>query len=241
MLELVAIFVVVGLASVTQIVSGFGSALVAVPLLAAIVGAKTAVVGTTILFPLISLRILTRSHADVRWRAASTAFVASLAGMPLGLVVISAVDDRALQVVIAVVVLVFTAMLWRGFILPEHGPAIDVLVGFASGTLATSTGTSGPPLVIALAARRFAPSTFRATLSAVFFAQSLASIAAFAIARKIDAEAMRMFAVGLPALVLATVAGERAFGGLEPARFRLLVFGLLFASAAVSLAGALVG
>ncbi len=241
MLELLEIFAVVGLASLIQVVSGFGSALVAVPLLALVVGAKTAVVGTTLLFPLISLRILTRSHADVRLRAASTIFAASLLGMPIGLVVISVVDDRALQAVIAVVVLLFTALLWLGFTLPEHGPAADIGVGFASGVLATSTGTTGPPLVIALQARGLEPSPFRATLSAVFLAQSVASIVAFAIASRIDSEAIRVFAVGLPALVVSTLAGERAFSKIEPARFRLLVFGLLCASAAVSLAGAIIG
>jgi hypothetical protein len=239
-IELLAISAVVGLASLTQIVSGFGSALIAVPLLALVVGAKTAVVGTTLLFPLISLRIVTRSHADVKWRAASTAFAASLAGMPIGLVVISVADDRVLQASIAVVVFLFTALLWRGSTIPEHGPVVDAGVGFASGVLATSTGTSGPPLVIALQARGLEPSPFRATLSAVFLAQSVASVAAFAIVGRIDGEAMRVFAAGLPALLLATFAGERAFSRIEPRRFRSLVFALLCASAAAALAGALV-
>lgn len=241
MLELIEIFAAVGFASLIQVVSGFGSSLVAVPLLALVVGAKAAVVGTTLLFPLISSSILIRSHAHVRWRAASTIFAASLAGMPFGIVVLSVVDDRALQAVIAVIVLLFTALLWRGFTLPEHGPVTDVGVGFAGGVLATSTGTNGPPLVIALQARGLEPSAFRATLSAVFLAQSAASIAAFAIAGRIDGDAIRVFAVGLPALVVSTLAGERAFGRIEPARFRLLVFGLLCAGAAVSLAGALIG
>lgn len=241
MLELIAILVVVGLASFIQVVSGFGSALVAVPLLAMFVGAKTAVVGITILFPLISLRILMRSHADVRWRAAATVFAASLVGLPVGLVIISAANDHVLQGSIAIVVLLFTALLWRGFTIPEHGPVVDAGVGFASGVLATSTGTNGPPLVIALQARGLEPSPFRATLSAVFLAQSVASIAAFALAGRIDGGAMRVFTAGLPALVVATFAGERAFASIGTARFRVLVFALLCSGAAASLAGALIG
>jgi hypothetical protein len=77
-----------------------------------------------------------------------------------------------------VTILVMTAWLWRGLSLPE-GRATELTAGFVSGTLATSVGTNGPPMVIAFQAVGLEPKAFRATLQACFVGQGSVALALF--------------------------------------------------------------
>lgn len=237
---LVAVAVVFAVASTAQAASGFGFALIAIPLVAVLTDPKVAVVGMTLLGPVISGQLAVRGRRDIRVGAAAAIAVTSVIGMPLGLVVLSRTSDDALTVLIAVAVLVFTALLWRGLRLPESRGA-DVAAGLASGILATSTGTNGPPLVIALAGRGLDRAAFRSTINAIFVAQSLLALAAFAIVGRVGGDALEVAAAGLPGVLLGSFVGESVFGRLPESRFRSIVLAMLAMSAIVALVGVLVG
>jgi uncharacterized protein len=208
-----AIAAVVALAAAAQGVSGFGFSLVSIPLLALMVPVKAAVVGGAMLGLLLSGSVIARDHRHVAWRSAGVLFAAALVGMPIGVWVIDRVREQPLQVAIAVVVLAFTILLWRRVRLPTGSLGAELGVGLASGVLSTSTGMSGPPLVIALQARGVTPSAFRATLAVVFLGGSAVSLVLFA--------------------------GEWWFRRVDHERFRSIVLVLLVASAVLSLLGAL--
>ncbi|MDP9295964.1 MAG: sulfite exporter TauE/SafE family protein [Actinomycetota bacterium] len=237
----VGIFLIIGAAAFLQSLSGFGFSLLAVPLLALIVASKSAVVGSAGLGAIISLAVVARDREHVAWRTAGTFFGAALAGMPVGLLIIERVPERALQAIIAVAVLGFSALLWRDVQLRTHSLAMELGVGVSSGILSTSTGMSGPPLVMALHAKRVPPQSFRATLAAVFACGSISSLLLFALAGQFDAQAERVLFAGAPALLLGIALGEWRFRRIRPERFRTLVLVLLIASGIVSLVGALAG
>ncbi|MEP6477179.1 MAG: sulfite exporter TauE/SafE family protein [Actinomycetota bacterium] len=229
-----------GVAAVAQGLSGFGFSLVSIPLLALVVPVKAAIVAGAMLGLVQSGAIVARDHRHVAWRSAGILIGASYAGMPIGLFVITRVEERPLQVVIAVTVLVFTGLLWRRVRLATGSLSAELGVGFTSGVLSTSTGMSGPPLVIALQARGVQPSAFRATLATVFVGASVVSLLLFWRAGLITGEAGRVAAAGLPGLIAGMLIGELAFRRVDHERFRAIVLGLLVASAMLSLVGALI-
>jgi hypothetical protein len=110
-----------------------------------------------------------------------------------------------------------------------------------SGALLTSTGMNGPPLVVAFQAQGMTPRVFRGTLSAVFVVQGAAGIALMAAVGEATTEVAAAVAVGLPALVIGWLIGNRAFHRLDPVVFRRIVLGLLVVSALVALVTALRG
>jgi uncharacterized membrane protein YfcA len=165
--------------------------------------------------------------------------VAALAGMPLGLFILERANDRALTVAIAISVLAFTLLLAREAIVPAGTPT-DAAAGFVSGMISTSTGTSGPPLVIALHAREMTPRSFRATLAAQFLIQGAVSVAAFAVVGRLTPEVGRLSLAALPGLAIGWLAGDRIFARLDNDRFRRVVLAMLAASGLASLVGALV-
>ena len=119
--------VVVGLAaalliaSMVQSITGFGFALLSMPLLTLVIDAKDAVAVSTIVGALASFNLLARTYRYVRWDLARSLLAGAVAGMPLGLVVLVRVDARALKVLIAVAGLGFVAILARGWRLEGVG------------------------------------------------------------------------------------------------------------------------
>ena len=234
-----AVATIVAAAGVAQGLSGFGFALISIPLLALVVPVKAAIVGGAFLGLVQSGLVVGRDHRHVDWRSAAVLVVAAFAGMPIGLLVITHVSEKPLQVVIAVTVLVFTGLLWRRVRLPTDSLVAEVGVGFTSGMLSTSTGMSGPPLVIALQARGVPPSAFRATLATVFVGGSTISLLLFWSRGLVTTDAVHVAAAGLPGLLIGILVGEVAFRRVDHERFRSIVLVLLLASAVLALVGAL--
>jgi uncharacterized membrane protein YfcA len=237
---LLAVFAILLAASVTQAVTGFGFALVAVPLLAAATDAHTAVVGAALLSPLITVTMAVRERTHVRWRTALAIVGAALLGMPFGLLVLSGAPERVLTALIAVVALGCTLIVWRGIRIGTGITTVGV-VGVLTGALGTATGTSGPPLVAAFQAMGYDPRTFRATIAAVFTATGLLGLVGYAVAGQVHTSALVVGLAGAPAVALGWLAGNRLFARIDPARFRRLVLVALVISSLATLARALAG
>ncbi len=239
--EAVAIALLAFGAALVGTISGFGFALLIVPPLSFVVGAKEAVVLSNVLGSAWLMAMLIRLRRDVAWRTVAPLAVAAFFGMPFGLLLIEAVSARTLQIILAVNVLAATALIWRGVTFSVHGLAFDGLAGFISGVLNTSTSMNGPPIVLHLQNQGMAPIPFRATLSAFFVASSLFALALYLVAGRIDGHLLASVGVGLPGLSAGLIAGQAAFRRLNAARFRTFVIAVLFASAVMVLVRAATG
>jgi uncharacterized membrane protein YfcA len=229
------------LAAVTvQSVSGFGLALLAVPLLSFVIDPKVAVVLLAIVGPLSTISIAFAEREHVLWSLVLRMAGPALLGMPIGFWILTKLGARALEVMIGVLVIVLTGLLVSRVRLWDRS-GVDVAAGFASGILATSTGTNGPPLVIVLHAKHLSPPRFRATVSATLVVEGLVTLAVFAIGGRIDAEVWKLVLFAIPGLVVGRFAGTWVVRRLDPERFRILVVALLFATAIALLVDALLG
>lgn len=237
MLPLLATFTVILLAAVAQSVSGFGFALVSVPLLTVTTDPRTAVVVTALAGIGLTLTAAARERAHAQWRTAGLLTAAAVLGMPVGLLVLALAPDRLLAGLIAVVVLGCVLLVWRN-VRMHTGPAAVGVVGVVSGVLATSTGTNGPPLVAAFQALGYAPRAFRATLAATFAGSGVIGLAGFVLTGQVTGTTLRLAAAGLPAVLLGWWVGNRIFARVNPATFRRIVLVGLVASAGTALARA---
>jgi uncharacterized protein len=234
------VVLVVAVAAFAQAVSGFGFALLAVPALALLAGAKEAVVATSVLGVVLTLVMTLQSRGHVRWPSAALVTAVSLLGMPLGLLVLTRVDEHVLELVIGIAVLVLTLALWRGLRVPAGRP-VEAGAGFLSGVLATSVGMSGPPVVVAFRSADLPPRSFRGTLAAVFLVQGLVALVAFGATGNVTAEVLVIAAAGLPGLVGGWWFGRTVVAHVDGARFGRVVLGMLAVSGVVSVAGAVLG
>ncbi len=237
-LVLVAVAVFVG--SALNSLVGFGFALATVPLMAIAVGPKEAVV-LSAMFGLLSNGGVALRHRD---EAVVPVFrrivLGALVGMPLGLVVILAVPEAALQAAIGVVVLVGVVVLGRGWVIHDPPSWVDLATGLATGVLNTSVGVSGPPVVMDLHGRGLAKGPFRATSAAVFGLNGVVALLLFAVSGQIHGDVAVAAAVALPAWPLGWLVGDLLHRRFPEDRFRGLVLVLLAATGLITIVGAAV-
>jgi uncharacterized protein len=231
---ILASFVIVALASAAQAMTGFGFALLAVPLLAVVADAPTAVVATSLVGLIPTTVTALRDRGHVRWQTVALLLGAAVAGLPMGLLILRGVPERWLTVLIAVIVLGCTWIVWRPPRLPAGRGAVAA-VGVLTGVLTTSTGTNGPPLVAVFRAMGYGPRAFRATL-----ATGVLGAVGFALAGAVTRRASLVALVGLPAAVLGWAVGDRIFSRLNAGAFRRVLLAALVACSLLALGRAFV-
>jgi uncharacterized protein len=228
--QLIVVAVAIFAASFTQVLAGFGFALLAMPIMTIALPVDRALVIVTLLGGITTLMQAIQLRADLDRTLARRMIGGSYLGMPIGLVLLNVVADTPLRIALGVSVLVATAMLARQVSLAHVGAGLDRSAGFVSGVLNTSLGTNGPPLVFALQSRGLSPDRFRATIQAVFAAGNLLAIPLFAFDGKITADGLTGALVAVPAWITGLALGRPVRRHVHGERFRRLVLALLAAA-----------
>lgn len=240
MVTLLAVFGIVLLGAVAQGASGFGFALVCVPLLTVATDPRTAVVVCALSGLGLTLTAAVRERAYARWRVAGWLTAAALAGLPLGLLILVSASERLLGVLIAVVVLACAGLVWSGVRIRAGAAGIGA-IGIVVGVLTAATGTNGPPLVAVFHSLGYDPRTFRATLAATFTGTGVLGLAGFLATGQVDGGSLRLASVALPAVGLGWWVGNLVFARLDPVMFRRIVLAGLVGSAGAALAHSVTG
>jgi uncharacterized protein len=226
-----------------QSATGFGFALLASPLLFALLDPKPAVATLALVGSVLNAVTLAgeRRRPQVLRADALAIIAGTIPGLLCGALILRVAPASVLTAAVAGCVLVALATrLRRPRATPRRlgdRPWAAPVAGFASGSLSTSTGLSGPPLVLHLLARRVPAARMRDTLAAVFLAQGILGLGALVVAGSF------VWPRSLPLLlvvgVVGQVAGRRAFAALGGERYERVVVGLLVVTAIVALVAAL--
>ena len=233
--DLVLVVLVVMSAAFLQTVSGFGFALFVVPLFGLFIDVKVGVVISTIAGLASSSHHAVKDRHDIDRPLTRRLIAASLAGMPVGFVVILVVPSAALQVAVGLFVCAAAFALARGLLVHVVSPTADRVAGFVSGVLATATSTNGPPLVVLLQARNLPPRVFRPTVNAVFVVGGAVSLVLYVSAGRVGWREISAALVSMPGLAIGILLGRRLREHVSAHTFRLLVLGLLAATGVTSI------
>jgi uncharacterized protein len=237
--EFVAIAGIVYVAALVQVLSGFGFALLAMPLMSLVVQTKEAVVITTLMGVSMSLWQAWHLRSFTERQVAKRMIGAAYLGMPLGLWVYLVVDDHVLRLMLGIAVLLAVVLLAARIDLRHTGPGLDLGAGFMSGVLNTSLSTNGPPLAFALQARHLSADVFRGTINTVFAASNALGVTLFIASGKVTRSGIIAAAVALPALFLGQLTGFPLRRHVDGERFRVLVLVILTGAAASAIVNAL--
>jgi uncharacterized membrane protein YfcA len=221
-----------------QSATGFGFALILTPALFAELDSHEAITVVLALSCALNLLVLADSGpGPVRWRMLAPMLLAAIPGLALGAVVLSVAPKAALQITVGIAVIAAAVVQIRGSGHVLRGPGWEV--GLVSGTLTTSIGVSGPPIVLWLDAHGLTPAQLRASLAAAFMALNLAG-GAIVLAAGGAGESDAGTLLPLLALVLAGhVVGAVAFRRLQGPVFSRIVLGLVAAAGVFSVVAGL--
>lgn len=200
------------LAALAQAVTGFGFALVIVPLTSLYLDPKVAIaVSLTLgIFNRVPLLIYDRNH--VQWRLIAPMAGGAFVGIILGTQLVIWADPRFLRLAIAITVFFLATLLlfnfrWR---IGRQGLA-TAGVGLISGVLTGSTTMGGPPVALFGVNQLWAKESLRANMVAYSTLTFLMTFTMFATLGIITEEVLRLDALMLPGVVLGLLVGNAAF------------------------------
>ncbi|MFC6706787.1 TSUP family transporter [Flexivirga alba] len=211
--------------------------MVGVPLIAILTDPSTAVVCVTILSAIYSTGAAAHQRSLVDWRALRVVSASALVGMPTGLILARSVPAALLGVSIGLVVIGCALTVGRSA--RQFGRRGSVAAGIASGTLLTSTGMNGPPIVLAMKGPYADADRFRATLQAVFVIQDLCAIVGFVIVGSVTTHRLSIVAWAAPAVLIGWWVGLRVIPFIDDRRFDRIVVRLLIITGLVAIGSAL--
>jgi uncharacterized membrane protein YfcA len=199
---------IVFLACFTQSVSGFGSALAAMPLLSPMLGLTHAAPLVCLVSATIQFILLIRYHRAFRLGAVWRIVLAASVTVPLGAWALRRIDERITLSVLGIVVLGYALYMLSGRKPPGlTGRAWPWLVGAAAGLLGGAYNTSGPPVVVYGSARDWPPETFKSNLQGFFCVNNLFVLVSHAFVGNLTLDVGRSFLLVLPGIALGLVAG----------------------------------
>lgn len=211
-----------------QAASGFGLALISMPLLVGLVGIGTATPLVALIGMTAEIFLLRRYWQALNFAAVKRLSLASVIGIPLGVYVLREADGRFITTVLGFIVTGYALYALFGPRLPQlRQPAWAYGFGFIGGILSGAYNTSGPPVIIYGTCRRWEPTTFKGNLQAYFMLNSLFTLSAHALSGNFTAVVWQNYLWALPGIALGLVAGKWLDGRLNPVQFRKGVLVLL--------------
>jgi hypothetical protein len=157
-------------------------------------------------------------------------------GVPVGVFILTWANPAHVRAGVgALLVLYSLYALFRPAMAPvtAGGAAVDASIGFLNGVLGGMTGLAGILVTIWCGLRGWPKEVQRTVFQPVAVATFLMSALWIGARGAITADTIRLFLIGLPALLAGTWLGFRLFGRLNEAAFRKIVLVLLLASGAV--------
>jgi uncharacterized membrane protein YfcA len=214
-------------------ITGFGSGLIAVPLLAHFMPLQAVVPLVLILDFSASLVLSRYTRAQVRWDEIGPLLPTSLIGILAGVSLLVNLPREPLLTGLGVFVLFFALR----YLFNIHGERrISRLwalpAGFAGGLISALFGTGGPPYVIYLSHRTTDKSALRASFSGLFMLDGALRILAFLATGLLASDLLPSIALSLPVMAAGLFFGNKAHLGISDQQTLSLIGALLLVSGA---------
>ena len=210
--------------------SGFGSGLIAIPLLAFIFP-------LTFIVPVLGLlsysgTLMQSFHLrkQVVWRDMLPLLPFSMLGIAIAIWLLVNVDERILVKVLAVFVLSYSIYSLLPLPEPRGSRKWATLAGSLGGMVGALFGTGGPFYVVYLKMRRLNKNQFRATISMIFFVDGGVRIFGYAISGLYTSKVLLTLLVLFPVLLLGMYVGHHLHVKIDQKRFNQIISVLLMLS-----------
>jgi uncharacterized membrane protein YfcA len=216
------VLLIVFVATVIRSAFGFGEALIAVPLLAAVIPLQVAAPMAVLLSVTIATIVVVQDWKHIHLRSSIWLLIPTLAGIPVGLWLLASTHQRVVKGVLAGVIFAFATYSLAGHsrrkLLSDSWGWL-LACGFCAGVLGGAYGMNGPPLVIYGSMRGWPAQEFRATLQAYFLPASVIGMAGYWLTGLWTLQVTHFYLLGLPVALPAVLVGrwinhrlsERAF------------------------------
>lgn len=219
--------------------TGFGLALINVPLLLFVYDPATVVSLTAVLSVAINLTIVWDSWRDAQKQLVLALLPPAFLGTAAGVEVLWVVNSVYIRLGAGIVVVISTLLLLREVRLPGAETWWGTVVaGSASGVLSTSTGLAGPPIVLLFASRSLSKHAFRGSSALYFLIMSLVGLAALVLRGLMGVGHLPLALALVPAAFLGKLIGTTLLTRVSENTFRKTTLGVTLLAGALGAATA---
>lgn len=212
-LEILAISAIIALGSFTQGLTGFGLALVSVPLLSMTVDVKAAVPIAGIFGWLVTFPLVWKMRRHVQWKVGLILFAGSLPGSFLGADLLKRMPAEIILVTMGLVLIASSlySLLAKAPLFKQTSTPVTIGTGFFSGALGASVGEPGPPVIAYTSMQPWTADQTKSTLVFFFMLQMVGAIAGFWSKGLLDDYVLDRVLYAMPAFILGMIAGMLAY------------------------------
>ena len=216
------------MAGLTKGLSGFGSVLLSIPLLAIFLDIKTVIPLTALVGLSMSLVLLFQLRRYLEWKKIYPLLIAAIPGIPLGVVFLKKLDKAVVLYVLGVVLIVYSlySLLWRSTEKRIHGYWAYPL-GFLAGCLGGAFGATGPAAIVYTSLQTWSKDQIKVTLQGFFVISGLIVVFFQAINGLMTFTVFLFYGISLPMLILGTYIGSLFYGMIREETYRRVMFVLL--------------
>ena len=228
MIEYTLIVLITFLAGFTQGLSGFGSILLALPLLTLFLDIKTVIPLAALHGLLTTIILFIELRKSLDWQKILPLFAGSIPGIPIGVYFLKNMNTDTIQLTMGLILvsyalfnLSFRPVMW------ELRTAGASLTGFLAGCLGGALGAAGPPVIVYTSLQPWSKDTIKATLQGFYLASGMLVVFLHALNGLTTMPVLWYFLISMPALILGTYVGSFFYGRIGDQTYKKIMFILL--------------
>jgi uncharacterized membrane protein YfcA len=216
--------------------SGFGGALIFVPLASAAIGPRAAAPLLLIIDAVAAAGLIPNAWRHGGRREVATMALGAAAGVPLGTFVLARMDSTLLRWMIVAAVVLLLALLMSGWrCRGAPSPPLTLGVGALSGLFSGAAQVGGPPVVAYWLGGAGSAATVRANLVLYFAVVTVFAAVSYWAEGLLTAPVLGLALVTGPIYGLGLYCGSRLFGRASERAFRRICYALIAAAAVLGL------
>lgn len=223
-------------ASLARGFSGFGAALIFIPLVSALLGPKVAVPLLLVTDGVMAAGMIPNAVRKADRREVLTMALGALVGVPTGTWLLTALDPLTLRwgiVALAALMLALLLSGWRYTGRPK--PPLTVLVGLISGFFSGAAQVGGPPVVAYWLGGTIPAATVRANIVFYFAITTVIGGVGYVLNGLITHQTLLLALLIAPIYGFGTWAGSRMFGLASDRTFRRICLSMIALATVVSM------
>jgi uncharacterized membrane protein YfcA len=228
-------FAVVFGAYVVRGMSGFGTSLVAIPLLVFVLPIHSAIPVMSLLGLCAMLMLGLRDRGHVRWDEMWRLLGPTLAGVFAGIYIFMLLPASLMQKLLGAFIVTYAVYMLAARVSSGRPTQCSTTwaypMGFAGSVIDSMFGGGGGLLVVIYMHRRgYHMVAFRATLAVLWLLELVVRVAGYAVSGFYNRELLLLCLMTLPAVVLGNLLGERITRRMSAAQFNKVIAIVLLAS-----------
>ena len=206
---------IIFLAYLVRGICGFGSGLIAIPVLSLMFPLKVAVPLVVMLDYLASAGHGVSLRQSIQWKEIARLIVPALFGVSAGLLIFHKVDAELLTRFLGGFVFLYALYALWGPEMPRASSWWALPAAFSGGAVGTLFGTGGPFYVTYLKARQLDKTAFRATFACIFILDGAARVTGYVGTAAVDIQLLFLLAMSLPVMILGMYLGGKIHTNLS--------------------------